>query len=196
MDVDRRKIVIIGGGAVGPKAASRARRLDPNVDIKLIEKGEFISYGACGLPYFVSGVIPNSSQLLARSPDYFKEQLEVDVLTQTTAASIDRNRRLVHCSEDGGKEFSLPYDALVISTGADPVISGKTAGNDMTKISAYGKIPSINWGPVGGPFGYRHGQAADPEAEGFDEYVDLSSFHTLTKLYALTILDWCGIQET
>ena len=122
MNVDRRNIVIIGGGAVGPKAASRARRLDPNVDIKLIEKGEFISYGACGLPYFVSGVIPNSSQLLARSPDYFREQLEVDVLTQTTVTSIDRNRRLVHCSEGGGKEFSLPYDALVISTGADPVI--------------------------------------------------------------------------
>ncbi|MGQ0568622.1 MAG: M20/M25/M40 family metallo-hydrolase [Armatimonadota bacterium] len=78
-------------------------------------------------------------------------------------------------------------------TGTAPVISGKTAGNDMTKLTAYGNVPSINWGPIGGPFGYRHGAAADPEAEGFDEYVELSSFHTLTKLYAVMLLEWCGI---
>jgi acetylornithine deacetylase len=79
-------------------------------------------------------------------------------------------------------------------TGVDPVVSGKTAGNDMTKLVAYGQVPSINWGPIGGPFGYRHGQAADPEAEGFDEYVDLDSFHTLTKLYAATLVEWCGVR--
>ena len=122
MDVNRRRILIIGGGAVGPKAASRARRLDPNSDIKIVEKGEYVSYGACGMPYYVSGDIPNSSQLLARSPEYFKEQLDVEVLTETEITSIDRERRLVHCSDSAGKRYPLPYDTLVIATGANPFI--------------------------------------------------------------------------
>ncbi|MCX5800038.1 MAG: FAD-dependent oxidoreductase [Candidatus Eisenbacteria bacterium] len=122
MRVNRRRILIIGGGAVGPKAASRARRLDPEADIKIIEKGEYVSYGACGMPYYVSGDVPNSAQLLARSPEYFREQLDVEVLTETQVMSIDRERRLAHCADLTGRRFPLPYDNLVIATGADPVI--------------------------------------------------------------------------
>jgi NADPH-dependent 2,4-dienoyl-CoA reductase/sulfur reductase-like enzyme/rhodanese-related sulfurtransferase len=133
MHSNRRRILIIGGGAVGPKAASRARRLDPDSDIKIIEKGEYVSYGACGMPYYISGDIPNSAQLLARSPEYFKEQLDVEVLTETEVTSIDRNRRLAHCADSGGKQFPLPYDVLVIATGADPVIP-PLQGRELTGI--------------------------------------------------------------
>jgi NADPH-dependent 2,4-dienoyl-CoA reductase/sulfur reductase-like enzyme/rhodanese-related sulfurtransferase len=133
MHSNRRRILIIGGGAVGPKAASRARRLDPDVDIKIIEKGEYVSYGACGMPYYISGDIPNSSQLLARSPEYFKEQLDVEVLTETEVTSIDRNRGLAHCVDSGRKQFPLPYDALVIATGANPVIP-PLEGRELTGI--------------------------------------------------------------
>ena len=75
----------------------------------------------------------------------------------------------------------------------EPIISGKTAGNDMTKLTAYGDIPSVNWGPSGGPFGYvqgRTGQAVDAE---FDEFVLLDSYHQLTRLFALTLLEWCEV---
>ena len=76
--------------------------------------------------------------------------------------------------------------------GDEPVVGGKTAGNDMTKIGKYGGVPSVNWGPRGGPHGYRlKGESAD--ADLVDEYVDLDSYHTLTRLFALTILDWCGV---
>ena len=133
MRADRRRILIIGGGAVGPEAASRARRLDPNPDIKIIEKGEYVSYGACGMPYYISGDVPNSTQLIARSPEYFREQLEVDVLTETTVTSIDREKKLAHCADSSGKQFPLPYDALVIATGANPVIP-PLEGRDLAGI--------------------------------------------------------------
>ena len=78
--------------------------------------------------------------------------------------------------------------------GTEPVVGGKTAGNDMTKITKYGKVPSVNWGPRGGPHGYRlKGEASDDDL--VDEYVDLDSYHTLTQMFALTILDWCGLDE-
>jgi len=77
--------------------------------------------------------------------------------------------------------------------GKEPVISGKTAGNDMTKITTYGGVPSINWGPAGGPFGYRHIDSPPPKDETFDEYVVLDSYHALTKVFALTMADWCGV---
>jgi acetylornithine deacetylase len=75
----------------------------------------------------------------------------------------------------------------------EPVISGKTAGNDMTKLTAYGGIPSVNWGPSGGPFGYKQGTTDhSPDAE-FDEFVLLDSYHELTRMFALTLLEWCGV---
>lgn len=77
--------------------------------------------------------------------------------------------------------------------GKEPVISGKTAGNDMTKITTYGGVPSINWGPAGGPFGYRHRDTPPPADEPFDEYVVLDSYHDLTALFALTLVEWCGV---
>jgi acetylornithine deacetylase len=76
--------------------------------------------------------------------------------------------------------------------GEAPVISGKTAGNDMTKMVAYGEIPSINWGPRGGPFGHRRADDQDDVDPGFDEFVSLESYHDLTKLFALTIMRWSG----
>lgn len=80
--------------------------------------------------------------------------------------------------------------------GDEPIVRGKTAGMDMTKIANFGNVPSVNIGPKGGPFG---GQISSPEAlrtEPFDEFVSLDSYHTLTRLFALTILEWCGVAAT
>ncbi|KPJ60710.1 MAG: hypothetical protein AMJ46_05515 [Latescibacteria bacterium DG_63] len=122
MHANRRRIVIVGGGAVGPKAASRARRVNAQSDIKIIEKGKYISYSACAMPYYISGNITDSRKLIARRPEYFREQLDIDVLTETEVTSVDRSASRVQCREADGKEFALPYDALVIATGAEPFV--------------------------------------------------------------------------
>jgi NADPH-dependent 2,4-dienoyl-CoA reductase/sulfur reductase-like enzyme/rhodanese-related sulfurtransferase len=140
MSADRRRIVIVGGGAVGPKAASRARRVSPEADIKIIEKGKHVSYAACAMPYYISGDVPDSRRLTARRPEYFREQLDIDVLLETEVLSIDRSAKRVQCREVDGREFPLPYDALVIATGAEPFVP-PLEGRDLTGIFKLKGIP-------------------------------------------------------
>jgi NADPH-dependent 2,4-dienoyl-CoA reductase/sulfur reductase-like enzyme/rhodanese-related sulfurtransferase len=138
----RKRILIVGGGAVGPKAASRARRLDPEADIKIIEAGKFVSYGACGMPYYVSGDVKTADELLVRTPEYFREQLAVDVLLETEALSIDRSARTVLCRDSTGREFPLPYDVLVLATGARPFVP-PLEGRDLSGVFKLKDIPDM-----------------------------------------------------
>ena len=91
-----KKIVIIGAVALGPKVACRARRLDPEAEILLIDRDDVISYGGCGIPYYVSGDVPERKSLLTttyhvvRDPEFFKNYKRVTVRTRTEALSIDR----------------------------------------------------------------------------------------------------------
>lgn len=121
------KIVIIGGVAAGLKAASKARRCDPTAQITVVERGERVSYGACGMPYFVSGDVSDLNQLMmtpagaVRNPAFFKNVKNVDVLTQTLATGIDREAKQVTVKNlISGEQTELPYDKLVIATGATP----------------------------------------------------------------------------
>lgn len=115
-----RRIVIVGGVACGLKAASRARRLDPEAAITVIEQGRSVSWAACGMPYVVAGRIKRAADLVQRSPAYFEKVKGIRVLTGCRATAIDRERRLVRCQpvDGGGAEQELPYDALVLATGA------------------------------------------------------------------------------
>ncbi len=122
------KIVIIGGVATGLKAASKARRTDPDAEITVLEKGNLISYGACGLPYYVSAEVNSIEELMKtpagvlRDSAYFHEVKNVTVLTRTLATGIDRKAKTVSIKKlDTGLEDILPYDKLVIATGASPV---------------------------------------------------------------------------
>ncbi len=123
-----RKIVVIGGVACGPKAAARAKRLDPTAEITIIEKGNDVSYGACGLPFYLEGEVKDISELTAtpvgipRSPAFFKAVKGVDVKVKTEAVSINRDRKTVTVKYlDAGGVEELPYDKLVIATGSTPV---------------------------------------------------------------------------
>lgn len=123
-----KKIVIIGGVATGLKAASKARRNDPQAQITVVERGDIISYGACGMPYYVSGDVAAIDDLMKtpvgvlRSAAYFKNIKNIDVLTQTVAMNIDRQTKNVQVKNlVSGEEFLLPYDKLVLGTGASPV---------------------------------------------------------------------------
>ncbi len=123
-----RKIVVIGGVACGPKAACRAKRLDPSAEVIIVEKGEEISYGACGLPFYLEGEVPDVKDLtttpvgVVRDVNFFKAVKGVDVLLNTEAVSIDRKKKevLVRNVQDGSEQ-TLSYDNLVLATGSSPV---------------------------------------------------------------------------
>ncbi len=121
------RVLIIGGVACGPKTAARLRRLMPDAEITMIEKGELVSYGACGLPYYVEGEFPNIHALthtqvgLPRTPEFFDKTKGFKVLNRTEAISIDRQNKTVRVKYlDQGREEDLSYDKLVMATGGYP----------------------------------------------------------------------------
>lgn len=120
-----RRIVVIGGSAAGPKAAARAKRLDQQAEVTIIQKAPELSMASCGYPYFVGGVFNERKQLLStpygevRDPDFFLQTKGVTARTETEVTAIDRERRLVRLRDlRSGQEEELPYDRLVIATGA------------------------------------------------------------------------------
>jgi NADPH-dependent 2,4-dienoyl-CoA reductase/sulfur reductase-like enzyme/rhodanese-related sulfurtransferase len=127
-DIPVKKIVIIGGVAAGLKAASKARRCDPSAEITVVERGKLVSYGACGLPYYVAGDVNDINQLRTtpagalRDVAFFKNVKDLTVLTETLATAIDRTAKQVTVKElTSGQEKTLAYDKLVIATGASPI---------------------------------------------------------------------------
>ena len=118
-----RRIVIVGGVAAGGKAAARARRRDPDAEITLVEKGDLISYAGCAMPYYVSHAIETPQELVVTRLEEFTLLRNVNVLTNTEAVSIDRAARTVLVRRlPGGETALLPYDSLVLTTGAVPVV--------------------------------------------------------------------------
>jgi NADPH-dependent 2,4-dienoyl-CoA reductase/sulfur reductase-like enzyme/rhodanese-related sulfurtransferase len=120
------KIVVIGGVACGPKAAAKAKRCDPNAQVTLIEKGEWISYGGCGLPYYLGATVKDLNDLMTtsweavRTPEFMKDTKDIDTLLGWEATKINRAEKTVEVKEVKTGEIKvLPYDKLVIATGAD-----------------------------------------------------------------------------
>lgn len=127
--VEQLKIVVIGGVAAGPKAAARAKRCNPNAKVTLVEKGEWLSYGGCGLPYFLGATVKDLKDLMStsweaeRSPEFFKDAKDIDVLMGWEAVSIDRSNKTVKLTNVKTQEAQeLEYDKLVLATGADTLI--------------------------------------------------------------------------
>ena len=123
------RIVVIGANAAGAKAASKAKRIDPKADVTLIDRGNFISYGACGIPYFVSDTVADVKELMStpvgvvRDTHFFKKVKGITVRTQTDVTKIDRESRVVHLLErPTGQESSLQYDRLILATGSSPFV--------------------------------------------------------------------------
>ena len=115
------RIVIVGGVAAGMSAASKVRRASADMDVVVFERGSFVSYSACGLPWFICGMIPNQSSLIARSPEQFaKAGVKVNVRHEVT--EIDAQRQRVKVRDlSAGSDFYQPYDRLLIATGSQAV---------------------------------------------------------------------------
>ena len=117
---DADPFVIIGGDAAGMSAASKAKRENPDLDVIAFEKGEWVSYAACGMPYFVKGDIDNLEDLVAVTPEAFREERDIDLRTQHEVVSIDPVTKTVTV-DASGERFEQRYGALVIATGARAV---------------------------------------------------------------------------
>jgi NADPH-dependent 2,4-dienoyl-CoA reductase/sulfur reductase-like enzyme len=113
--------VIIGGDAAGMSAASKAKRDDPDLDVVVFEKGEWVSYGACGLPYYIKGDIQSLDDLVSVTPEEFREQRDIDLRTGHEVIDIDPDDRTVTARNDGD-DIVHEYDHLLVATGAEPVL--------------------------------------------------------------------------
>ncbi len=144
-----KKIVIIGGVAAGATAAARARRISEDAEITLVERGPYISFANCGLPYFISGDIQKRSKLILQTPEGFESRYGVKALVNTEALEIDRKGRRVRVAGPDGESW-LDYDKLILAQGGNPVVPPIPGGDspnvfklwtipDMDRISAYMK---------------------------------------------------------
>ena len=140
---DAMRIVVVGASAAGLRAASRSKRLVPKANVIVIDRGRFISYGACGMPYFVSGDIGSADKLretaygVIRDPAFFRKAKGLEVVTQTEVERIERQERKVICrSTLDGETKEYPYDKLVLATGASPVIP-QGIPKDSRRVSTF-----------------------------------------------------------
>ena len=131
-------VVIVGGVAIGAKAACRYKRLRQNATVTMIDRDEYISYGGCGIPFYVAGDVNDETQLrstsfhMTRDEAFFLNDKGVIALTGTEVTRIDRTNKTVHVRKKDGTEDDIPYDKLVIATGSLPRqldIPGASLGN-------------------------------------------------------------------
>ncbi len=143
-----KRIVIIGGVAGGASAAARARRLCEECEILVFERGPHVSFANCGLPYFVGGEIREADDLLVQTPSSLKARLNLEVRVGTEAMSIDRLARTVAVRDGAtGVETTVGYDALILATGARPLlpplkVTLKQPKSNWSKIKCAGILPS------------------------------------------------------
>ncbi len=130
-----KKVVVIGGVACGPKAAARIKRLNPETEVTVIEKGELLSYAGCGLPFYIAGEVENYNELMTtptgviRDSNFFKMVKDINVKNHTLAKSVDREKKIVYAvCVNTGDAVELPYDSLILAVGSKyqvPPIEGK-----------------------------------------------------------------------
>lgn len=114
--------MVIGGGAAGMAAAASARRVNPTVDITVLEASRHVSYGSCGIPYYLGGLVEDVSKLVTYTPEEFRRSRKVEVLTNSYVKDINvSSKKVVYVSEKG-EEREVGFDTLVLATGARPVV--------------------------------------------------------------------------
>lgn len=147
--VKKKRMLIIGGVAGGASCAARARRLSEDTEIIIFERGPYVSFANCGLPYHVGNIIPRERTLFLASPEAFKMRFNIDVRTESNVRSIDRKMKAIEVENlKTGGIYRESYDFLVLSPGAKPVSPG-LEGIDLPGIFTMRTIPDMreikNW---------------------------------------------------
>ncbi|KAK3318716.1 hypothetical protein B0H66DRAFT_622803 [Apodospora peruviana] len=137
-----RNIIIVGGVAGGMSCATRLRRLDEKANITVIEKGPFISYANCGLPYALGGVIQDESKLNVQTVEKIQSWFNVHVRVNSELMSVDRASKTVTIRDESGATTTLPYHKLVLAMGAKPLLP-KITGIDTTRVFHLHTIPDL-----------------------------------------------------
>ncbi len=117
-----KKVLIVGGVAGGASAATRLRRLDENLEIIIFEKGEYVSFANCGLPYHIGNVIENRDSLLVQTPEKLKNRFNLDVRINSEVISIDGKNKIAKIRKNTGEEYEESFDYVVLAPGAKPML--------------------------------------------------------------------------
>ncbi|MBN1641442.1 MAG: FAD-dependent oxidoreductase [Anaerolineae bacterium] len=138
------KAVIVGGVAGGASVATRLRRMDERAEIVLLERGPYISFANCGLPYYIGGVIDNRDALLVQTPEAMRAIFDVDARVEHDALSIDReDKTLTVRALRTGRTYVQEYDKLVLSPGAEPFVP-PIPGRDLPGVFALRSMPHMD----------------------------------------------------
>ncbi|KUP21755.1 FAD-dependent oxidoreductase [Paenibacillus sp. DMB5] len=138
-----KKVLIVGGVAGGASAAARLRRLDEHADIILFEKGPYISFANCGLPYYIGGTIADRERLLVQTPKGMADRFRIDVRIQSEVIAVDPVKRMVQVQSEERGLYEESYDELILSPGARPIIPD-LPGKDLPLIHTVRNIPDID----------------------------------------------------
>ena len=136
--MSRQRLAVVGGDAAGMSAASIARRRDPDMEIVAFERGSYTSYSACGIPYYVGGLVEDADSLISRGPERHRAN-GIDVRMRCEVVAIDLGARRLTVRTPGGTESQEPFDQLVVATGAraaPPPIPGAEAIEPATTVGA------------------------------------------------------------
>ncbi|HHU77246.1 MAG TPA: FAD-dependent oxidoreductase [Firmicutes bacterium] len=164
--MDKKKLVVIGGDAAGMSCASQVKRLRPTWEVIVFEKNDYISYAACGMPYFIEGLVPNKEELLELTPEIAISERKIDLRIRHEVIKISPRGKKVVVKNERGEEKEESFDVLLIATGSLPQVSGINYQQsdrilvlknleDMEKIDALirenprGKCAAIGGGYIG-----------------------------------------------
>ncbi len=138
-------LVVIGGGAAGMTAASRARRLQPDSRITVFERGEYVSFILCGLPYFIDDIIASHESLIVYTPEFFEKERRIQVRTGHEVRRIDPERKLLEVVDlRTGRDFTHGYGKLVVATGAEAV-RPRLEGIELSNVFVVRSIDDGRW---------------------------------------------------
>ncbi|MDP9697230.1 MULTISPECIES: FAD-dependent oxidoreductase [Paenibacillus] len=138
-----KKVLIVGGVAGGASAAARLRRLDEHAEIIMFEKGPYISFANCGLPYYIGGTIEERGRLLVQTPKGMEDRFNIDVRTQSEVIAVDPSKRTVQVRSAERGLYEENYDELILSPGARPLVPD-LPGKENPLIYTVRNIPDID----------------------------------------------------
>ena len=138
-----KKIIVVGGGAGGASFAARMRRLDEGAEIVVYDKGEYVSFANCGLPYYIGDAIKERDDLLIQTPERFRQRFNIDVRVRSEVLAVDGAGKRITVRSDDGNALEEAFDYLLLAPGSMPV-RPPIAGIDSPHVYTLRTIPDTD----------------------------------------------------